>query len=51
MEWWRWHIARETGWTLEYIDALSVKDFHEYLQITDGENKADSERRQKSSKR
>ena len=38
--WWQWKIARETGWTLEYIRGLSVGDFHDYLQIMDGESKA-----------
>lgn len=32
----RWQLAREFGWTLEYIDALSVADLHEYMQVTDG---------------
>ena len=33
-------MARETGWSLEYIDALSLADWHEYLQVTDGEARA-----------
>ncbi len=41
-EWWRWKIAQEFGWPLEYVDALSIKDMHEYLQIRDGEAKAGS---------
>ena len=38
-EFYRWHLAREFGWTLEYIDALSIADFHEYLQVADGKAK------------
>jgi len=36
----RWRIARETGWTLEYIDGLSLADIHEREQVLDGEAKA-----------
>jgi hypothetical protein len=36
----RWRLAREFGWSLEYIDALSMADLEEYLQVTDGEIKA-----------
>lgn len=39
IRWWDWHIARETGWTLEYVRCLSVQDFHDYLQIKDAEAK------------
>jgi len=39
-EYWRWRIARETGWTLEYIDRLSHADIAEYWQVLDGEYKA-----------
>jgi hypothetical protein len=46
MAWWRWHLARATGWTLEYVDGLSMGDWHEYWQIVDGEGKAARERRQ-----
>jgi len=28
------------GWSLEYVDALSMQNFHEYLQILDGKIKA-----------
>ncbi len=35
-EWWRWRLVRETGWTLDYIDSLSLADFHEWLQVEDG---------------
>jgi hypothetical protein len=36
MEMIRWQLAKEFGWTLEYIDSLSVADWHEYAQIQDG---------------
>jgi hypothetical protein len=28
------------GWTLEYVDALKLKDFHELMQVDDGKAKA-----------
>lgn len=34
-EYWRWRLALDTGWTLDYIDGLSLKDFHDYLQVMD----------------
>lgn len=37
---WTWRLARETGWTLEYIRSLSVGDLHEYFQVMDGEAEA-----------
>jgi len=36
----RWQMAERFGWTLEYVDALKLKDLHEYLQIDDGRTKA-----------
>lgn len=33
-------MARDTGWTLDYVDALPLADWHEYWQVTDGESKA-----------
>lgn len=36
----RWRLVRETGWTLEYIDSLSIADIHEREQVLDGESKA-----------
>lgn len=44
LEWWRWQLARETGWTLDYIDDLSLGDWRDYWQILDGEGKAAKER-------
>lgn len=41
--WWaihRWRIAEETGWTLEYIDDMSMADVQEWLSVRDGETKA-----------
>ena len=38
----RWTLVEKTGWTLEYIRSLKVKDIHEYLQILDGREKAAS---------
>ena len=29
-----------TGWSLEYVDALSMGDFNEFLQVLDGIEKA-----------
>lgn len=40
LEYWRWELVKETGWTLEYIDALSVATFHEWMQVKDGTAKA-----------
>lgn len=39
-EFWRWEIVNETGWTLDYVDALSVADMNEWLHIRDGKAKA-----------
>jgi hypothetical protein len=33
-------LVQETGWTLEYVDALSMADLHEFLQVLDGMSKA-----------
>jgi hypothetical protein len=40
LEYMRWALAREFGWTLDYIDGLTLDDLQEYLQIKDGETKA-----------
>ena len=40
MEYWRWELVKETGWTLDYVDALSIADWNEWLQVRDGMNKA-----------
>jgi len=36
MELIRWTLAKQFGWTLEYIDSLAVSEWHQYLQIEDG---------------
>jgi hypothetical protein len=51
LEWWRWKMAREMGWTLEYIDGLSLADMHQYWQVLDGEGKAATNRRPPGRKR
>ena len=45
LEYWRWYIVENTGWSLEYVDALSLADLFEYWQIIDGRNKARAEGR------
>jgi len=32
----RWELVEKFGWTLEQVDALEMKDLHEYLQVQDG---------------
>ena len=39
-EYHRWEIVKETGWSLEYIDALSLGDYFERFQVQDGISKA-----------
>jgi hypothetical protein len=36
----RWELAERFGWTLEYIDSLSVADWQEYWMINRGRAKA-----------
>ena len=36
----RWELAEKFGWTLDYIDSLPLADYHEYLMINMGRNKA-----------
>lgn len=31
-----WMMAERFGWTLEYIDALSLARWHELIQVDDG---------------
>lgn len=38
-EYWEWRLARETGWSLEYIQGLPVGRWHEYFQIEDAQAK------------
>lgn len=32
----RWNLAEKFGWTLDYIDGLSLEDLNEYIRIMDG---------------
>ncbi len=32
----------ETGWTLDQIDALTIEQWHEYMQFKDGKAKAEN---------
>ena len=43
-EYWRWKLAEKFGWTLDYIDALSIGDFNEYIQVADGTAKGLADR-------
>jgi hypothetical protein len=39
----KWRIAKEFGWTLEYIESLdlkSIEEFHQYDAVVDGLRKA-----------
>ena len=35
-----WRLAPETGWTLDYIESLTMQQWHDYLQIRDAKAKA-----------
>jgi len=35
-----WEMIINTGWTYEYIDALTMERFREYLDVREGRNKA-----------
>jgi hypothetical protein len=39
-EYTRWQMAERYGWTLEYIDGMSVDTLHEWYQVEDGKGKA-----------
>ena len=39
-EYTRWQLAEKYGWTLDYIDGLSVATLHEWVQIQDAIGKA-----------
>jgi hypothetical protein len=36
----RWMLAEKFGWSLEYIDSLSLGDFAEWLQVEEGKARA-----------
>jgi len=40
LEYLRWKLAEQFGWSLEYIDQLSIQTIHEYLQVEDGKMRA-----------
>jgi len=40
MEYYRWKIAEQYGWTLNEVDSLSMDDLQEYFQVQDGAGKA-----------
>ena len=50
LEYWRWHMAEQYGWTLDYVDSLSLEDMTEYYQVQDGLHKAQAEMRQRGGK-
>lgn len=49
-EFWRWELVQETGWTLDQVDALSVKDWNDWLHIRDGKAKARATMRNKNNR-
>jgi hypothetical protein len=49
--WWRVKMAREFGWTLDYIDSLSLAEWHTYWQILEGEGKAQAHAKKISTSR
>jgi hypothetical protein len=36
----RWSLAEKFGWSLEYVDNLSMADIHDWIQIEDGRARA-----------
>ena len=38
----KWKMAEKYGWTLDYIDGLTVGQMNEYLQILDAESRIGS---------
>jgi len=50
LEYWRWHLAEQYGWTLDYVDSLSLADMTEYYQVQDGLGKARAEMRLRGAK-
>jgi hypothetical protein len=39
-EYFRWEMAGDFGWTLEYVDSLSMADMQEWLAVRDGKMNA-----------
>lgn len=46
-EYWRWYIAEKFGWTLDYVDSLSMQEMENFYQIEDGRGKANAQMRSK----
>jgi hypothetical protein len=38
----RWQMAEKFGWTLEYIDGLSIEDRIRYISIMEGKTNANN---------
>jgi hypothetical protein len=36
VEYLKWELIRQTGWTLEYIERLPMARWQEWLQVEDG---------------
>jgi hypothetical protein len=51
-EFYRWRLAEQYGWTLGEVDALSMGDIHEWMQIEDAKAKrAEVARQEANAKR
>jgi hypothetical protein len=46
----RWEIAERFGWTLAEVDALSMADLQELIQVDDGRIKAAQSAKKKGRK-
>lgn len=46
----RINIAEQTGWTLDYIDNLSMADIGDYISVTDATERAKAKIRKQKSK-
>lgn len=44
-------IAENTGWTLDYIDSLSMADVGDYIAVTDAIERAKLKMRKKNGKK
>jgi hypothetical protein len=38
----RWNLAERFGWSLEYVDGMSLDNLHEFLQVQTGKEAASS---------
>jgi hypothetical protein len=47
----RWSMAERFGWTLDYIDSLSVEDLLEFYAVEEGKEKAMPKREPKKGRR